>query len=228
MTMTGKEFVNELYRRYYPELEGPILALRKALAELDPQSDAFVELMRRQAKRELRHGIAFSKALLQYDELDHHERARVAEQAADEYRHYALIKDYLLSRGADVEHVPAAAFDAYFDQFLTGDVEAFRLCNIAEKSAIVFLIHMSQHSRDPEVRALATRIVGDEVGHEDQIKHKLAKIAEDQNRRPFIEKQFVQSWSTQKEGVLLEAKELGIDIDNVLSAFKQSLEETHG
>lgn len=226
--MTGKEFIDDLYRRYYPDLEGPVLALRKTLAELDPQSDAFVSLMQRQAKRELRHGIAFSKALLQYDEMDHHERAQVAEQAADEYRHYAFIKDYLLSRGADVEHVPAAAFDAYFDQFLTGDVEAFRLCNIAEKSAIVFLTHMSQHSRDPVVRKLATGIVGDEVGHEDQIKTKLAKIADDETRRAFIEKQFVQSWSTQKEGVILEATELGIDIDNVLSAFKHSLEENHG
>jgi len=116
--MTGQEFVEYIYTKYYPELEGPIIAVRKALAELDPQSPAFVALMQRQAKRELRHAIAFTQALLQYPELDHHERAEVAEQAAEEYKHYALIKDYLRSRGGDVEDIPAGAYDAYFDRFL--------------------------------------------------------------------------------------------------------------
>ena len=226
--MTGAEFVDHLYRKYYPELEGPILAVRKALAELDTQSQAFVSLMQRQAKRELSHGIAFTKALLHYKELTHHERADVAEQAADEYKHYALIKDYLRSRGADVEDIPADAYDAYFGQFLTGDVEAFRLCNIAEKSAVVFMTHMSQKSKDPEVRSLAAAIVGDEEGHEDLIKAKLAKIAEDEDRRPFLEKHFIQSWASQKEGVFREAEELGIDLEKALSSFRFELTTNHG
>lgn len=226
--MTGAEFVDHLYRKYYPELEGPILAVRKALAELDSQSPAFVSLMQRQAKRELSHGIAFAKALLQYKELTHHERAEVAEQAADEYKHYALIKDYLHDRGVDVEEVSADAYDAYFGQFLSGDVEAFRLCNIAEKSAVVFITHMSQASKDPVVRKLAAAIVGDEEGHEDLIKAKLAKVAEDESRRPFLEQHFVQSWASQKLGVILEAKELGLDVDKVLSAFRNELGENNG
>jgi len=226
--MTGAEFVDYLYKKYYPELEGPILAVRKALAELDTQSQAFVSLMQRQAKRELSHGIAFTKALLHYKELTHHERADVAEQAADEYKHYALIKDYLRSRGADVEDIPADAYDAYFGQFLTGDVEAFRLCNIAEKSAVVFMTHMSQKSKDPEVRSLAAAIVGDEEGHEDLIKAKLAKMAEDESRRPFLEKHFIQSWASQKEGVFREAEELGIDLEKVLSSFRSELRRNHG
>ena len=219
--MNGREFVESLNRKYYSELEGPILALRKALAELDSKSPAFVELMRRQAKRELRHGIAFSKALLQYPELDHNERAEVAEQAADEYKHYALIKEYLRSRGADVEDIPADAYDGYFDQFLTGDVEAFRLCNIAEKSAVVFMTHLRDVSKDPEVKNLAARVVDDEEGHEERVKSKLAKIAEDENKRDFLEKYFVQSWASQKVGVLLEGKELGLDLDKVLANFRQ-------
>ena len=226
--MTGAEFVDHLYRKYYAELEGPILAVRKALAELDTQSQAFVSLMQRQAKRELSHGIAFTKALLHYKELTHHERADVAEQAADEYKHYALIKDYLRSRGADVEDIPADAYDAYFGQFLTGDVEAFRLCNIAEKSAVVFMTHMSQKSKDPEVRSLAAAIVGDEEGHEDLIKAKLAKIAEDEDRRSFLEKHFIQSWASQKEGVFREAEELGIDLEKVLSSFRSELTTNPG
>ena len=139
--MDGREFIAALQERYYPDLEGPVLALRRTLAELDPASPSFVALMQRQAKRELRHGVAFTKALLQYDELTHHERAAVAEQAAEEYRHFAIIKDYLLSRGEDVEGDPVDAYDAYFDRFLQGDVRAFRLCNIAEKSAVVFIAH---------------------------------------------------------------------------------------
>ena len=226
--MTGVEFVAHLYRKYYLELEGPILAVRKALAELDTQSQAFVSLMQRQAKRELSHGIAFTKALLHYKELTHHERADVAEQAADEYKHYALIKDYLRSRGADVEDIPTDAYDAYFGQFLTGDVEAFRLCNIAEKSAVVFMTHMSQKSKDPEVRSLAAAIVGDEEGHEDLIKAKLAKIAEDEDRRSFLEKHFIQSWASQKEGVFREAEELGIDLEKVLSSFQSELTTNPG
>jgi hypothetical protein len=221
--MTGAEFVDYLYQKYFPELEGPILAVRKALAELDTQSSAFVSLMQRQAKRELSHGIAFTKALLQYKELDHHEQTEVAEQAADEYKHYALIKDYLRSRGADVEDIPADAYDVYFGQFLTGDVEAFRLCNIAEKSAVVFMTHMSQASKDPAVRKLASAIVGDEEGHEERIKAKLAEVAEDESRRAFLEKHFVQSWASQKEGVFLEAKELGLDLDMILTRFKSDL-----
>ncbi len=226
--MTGAEFVDHLYRKYYPELEGPILAVRKALAELDTASPAFVALMQRQAKRELSHGIAFTKALLQYRELTHHERAEVAEQAADEYKHYALIKDYLRDRGADVEEVSADGYDAYFGQFLSGDVEAFRLCNIAEKSAVVFMTHMSQASKDPAVRKLAAAIVGDEEGHEELIKVKLAKIAEDESRRPFLEQHFVQSWASQKRGVILEAKELGLDVEKVLTAFRSELGGNNG
>jgi hypothetical protein len=221
--MTGEAFVDSLRRKYYREFEGPILAVRKALAELDPQSPQFISLMQRQAKRELRHGIAFSKALLQYSRLDHHERAEVAEQAADEYKHYALIKDYLRSRGADVDDIPADAYDAYFGQFLKGDEEAFRLCNIAEKSAVVFVTHLSKVCKDPEVRRLAGRIIEDEEGHEDRVKAKLARFAADEKRRAFLEQRFVESWASQKEGVFLEARELGLDLEKVLEEFKQSV-----
>ncbi len=172
----------------------------------------------------LSHGVAFTKALLQYKELNHHERAEVAEQAADEYKHYALIKDYLRSRGADVEDIPADAYDVYFGHFLTVDVEAFRLCNIAERSAVVFMTHMSRASKDPEVRKLAAAIVGDEEGHEGRIKAKLAEVAEDESRRGFLEKHFVQSWAAQKEGVFLEAKELGLDLEKVLANFHKELD----
>ena len=88
--MNGREFVDSLYQKYYPELEGPILAVRKALAELDPQSPAFVQLMQRQAKREISHARAFSKAVLQYPELEPHERAEVAHQAAEEYEQHCV------------------------------------------------------------------------------------------------------------------------------------------
>jgi len=220
--LNGREFVDALYRKYYPDLEGPIIAVRKALAELDPKSPAFVQLMQRQAKRELSHARAFSKAVLQYPELDPHERAEVAHQAAEEYEHYALLKDYLKSRGADIEDLSADAYGAYFDQFLTGDVEAFRLCNIAEKSAVVFLRHLRDVSTDPDVGRLAQAMVADEEGHEDRVKSMLARIAEDESKRDFLEKQFVQSWASQKTGVFLEAKELGLDLAKVLASFKQA------
>jgi len=104
---------------------------------------------------------------------------------------------------------------------LTGDIEAFRLCNIAEKSVVVFLNHLRQVTTDPEVKKLAEEILADEEGHEDKVTAKLSKLAEDDTKREFLEKQFVQSWATQKEGVFLEAKELGIDIDRVLAKFRQ-------
>jgi len=220
--LNGREFVEFLFRKYYPELEGPIIAVRKALAELDPKSPAFVQLMQRQAKRELSHARAFSKAVLQYPELDPHERAEVARQAAEEYEHYALLKDYLKSRDADIEDLSADAYGAYFDQFLTGDVEAFRLCNIAEKSAVVFLRHLRDVSTDPDVGRLAQAMVADEEGHEDRVKSMLTRIAEDESKRDFLTKQFVQSWAAQKTGVFLEAKELGLDLEKVLASFKQA------
>ena len=215
--MDGEEFIARLNERYYPELEGPVLALRKALAELDPAGPAFVELMRRQAKRELRHGVAFTKALLQYGELSHHEQADVAEQAAEEYRHFAIIKDYLQSRGEDVEGDPVDAYDAYFDRFLQGDVRAFRLCNIAEKSAVVFITHLSEASRDPAVRQMAREILADEEEHEDLMGARMAMAASDVSERPFLEEQFVLSWSSQKKGVVAEAAELGSDVEAVLA-----------
>lgn len=213
--MTGKEFVESLWSRCHDDLEGPVIAIRKALAELDPKTPEFVALMQRQAKKELAHAVAFTRALLQYGELDAHERAQVAEQAADEYRHYALIKDYLDSRGA-ADDVPADAYDGYFGQFLTGDVRAFRLCNIAEKSAVVFMQHMRDVTPDPAVRQLAKAIVDDEEGHEDHVMEKLARFAEDPGNRELLEKMFVQSWSSQKEGVMREGRELGIDVDGIL------------
>lgn len=225
--MDGREFVEALYERYYPELEGPVVAVRKALAELDPQTPQFVKLMQRQAKKELAHGVAFSKALLQYPELDPHERAHVAEQAADEYKHYALIKDYLTSRGAD-DDISGDAYDAYFAQFLTGDVRAFRLCNIAEKSAVLFMEHLRVVTPDPVVRELARAIVDDEEGHEERVTQKLADFAADEKNRELLERLFVQSWATQKDGVFLEAKELGIDVEQVLEQFRRSTSARSG
>ncbi|MDE0028323.1 MAG: ferritin-like domain-containing protein [Deltaproteobacteria bacterium] len=216
--MTGREFVESLWSRYHDELEGPVIAIRKALAELDPRSPEFVALMQRQAKKELAHAVAFTKALLQYDELEPYERAHVAEQAADEYKHHALIKDYLDGRGAE-DNAPVAAYDGYFSQFLTGDVRAFRLCNIAEKSAVVFMEHMRDTTPDPEVRQLAKDIVDDEEGHEDMVMEKLARFAEDPANREFLENMFVQSWSSQKEGVIREGRELGVDVDRILRDF---------
>ena len=216
--MTGREFVESLWSRYHDELEGPVIAIRKALAELDPRSPEFVGLMQRQAKKELAHGVAFTKALLQYGELEPHERAHMAEQAADEYRHYALIKDYLTGRGA-ADDIPAEAYDGYFGQFLTGDVRAFRLCNIAEKSAVVFMQHLRDVTPDPVVRQLAKDIVDDEEGHEDLVMEKLARFAEDPANREFLENMFVQSWSSQKEGVIREGRELGVDVDGILQRF---------
>lgn len=219
--MTGREFVEKLYQKYYGELEGPIIAVRKALAELDPKSPAFLSLMQRQAKREISHAIAFTKALLKYPQLTHHEKAEIAEQAYDEYKHHALIKDFLRRRRADVEDVPVDAYNAYFDQFLTGDVDAFRLCNIAEKSAVAFIDHLRRASPDPEVRQMAEAIVGDEEGHGDRVLQKLGTFAEDEGKRAFLERHFVQSWTTQKEGVFLEARELGVDVEKVLAKFRK-------
>ena len=216
--MTGREFVESLWSGYHDKLEGPVIAIRKALAELDPKSPEFVALMQRQAKKELAHGVAFTRALLQYGELEPHERAHVAEQAADEYRHYALIKDYLDSR-AVADDVPADAYDGYFGQFLTGDVRAFRLCNIAEKSAVVFMQHLRDMTPDPVVRQLAKDIVDDEEGHEDMVMEKLARFAEDAENREFLENMFVQSWASQKEGVIREGRELGVDVDGILGKF---------
>lgn len=220
--MTGREFVDHLYRKYYTELEGPIIAVRKALAELDPKSPAFISLMQRQAKREISHAIAFTKALLKYPEMTHHEKADVAEQAYDEYKHHALIKDFLRSRGADVEDVPVDAYNAYFDQFLTGDVDAFRLCNIAEKSAVAFIDHLQKVSPDMEVRQMAGAILSDEEDHEDRVLEKLGNFAQDESKREFLENHFVQSWASQKEGVFLEARDLGIDVEKVLMKFKKA------
>ena len=216
--MNGKEFVTQLAAKHYPDLEGPVLALRRALAELDPATPQFVELMQRQAKKELRHGVAFTKALLQYDGLEHHERAQVAEQAAEEYHHFALIKDYLNSRGSDVQIDPAGAFDAYFDRFLAGDIAVFRLCNIAEKSAVVFQAHLRDATPDAAVRKLCEAILADEEEHGGYMAEKLMGMAEDEATRPFLEEQFVLSWSSQKQGVLAEAQALGIDVERVLSA----------
>lgn len=217
--MTGKEFVESLYRRYFDELEGPVVAIRKALAELDPATPEFVNLMQRQAKKELAHGMAFTRAILQYQELEPHERAHVAEQAADEFRHHALIRDYLEARGAR-DDVPSDAYDVYFGQFLEGDVRAFRLCNIAEKSAVLFMEHLRDVTPDPAVREMAAAIVDDEEGHEERVTEKLARFAEQKENREFLETMFLRSWATQKEGVEREGRELGVDVDKILARFK--------
>ncbi len=220
--MNAREFVEGLYRKHYLELEGPIVAVRKAMAELDPRSPAFVALMQRQAMKELKHAEAFTKAVLQYPELDPHERADIAEQAAEEFRHYALLRDFLERRGEAVEDSSADAYDAYFSQFLTGGVKAFRLCNVAEKSVVLFLRHLRDVSVDPEVRKLAHDIVADEEDHEEQVVARLAQIAEDEGEREFLERYFIQSWSSQKAGVFREAEELGIDTERVLADFSES------
>lgn len=216
--MNGADFIKAIEEKHYPALEGPVLALRRALAELDPASPQFVALMQRQAKRELRHGVAFTKSLLQYEDLAHHEKADVAEQAAEEYRHFAIIKDYLLARGEDVEGDPVDGYDAYFDRFLQGDIEVFRLCNIAEKSAVVFVEHLRNATNDADVRKMADDILADEEAHGEMLEAKLARIATDEANRDFLEEQFVASWSSQKTGVFAEARELGIDVEGVLAA----------
>ncbi|MBI2360969.1 MAG: hypothetical protein HYV04_19025, partial [Deltaproteobacteria bacterium] len=97
----------------------------------------------------------------------------------------------------------------------------FRLCNIAEKSAVAFIDHLWHVSPDPEVRQMAEAMVGDEEGHEDRVLENLGRFAADESKRVFLERHFVQSWATQKEGVFLEARELGVDVENVVAKFKK-------
>ena len=73
---------------------------------------------------------------------------------------------------------------------------------------------------DPVVRKLAKDIVDDEEGHEDMVMEKLARFAEDPGNREFLENMFVQSWSSQKDGVIREGRELGIDVDGILRRFE--------
>ena len=219
--MNGAEFVAHLNEKYYPELEGPIIAVRKALAELDPSSPAFVDLMQRQAKKEEAHAVAFTKALDMYPELNEQERSQVAEQAAEEHHHYELIREYLQNRGIEFEDDPGDAYSAYFDRFLAGDVKAFRLCNIAEKSAVAFFMHMGAVTTDPAVRKLVDSIMADEADHGDSLVTKLSVMASDEGERDFLERHFVESWSSQKTGVFLEAEELGVDVKGVLAKFSQ-------
>ncbi len=84
------------------------------------------------------------------------------------------------------------------------------------------MTHLRDVSTDPEGKNLAARVVDDEKGHEERVKSMLVKIAEDENRRDFLEKHFVQSWASQKVGVFFEGKELGIDLDKVLANFRQA------
>ena len=65
---------------------------------------------------------------------------------------------------------------------------------------------------------MASDILADEEGHEALLDAKLARFAEDESQRDFLEAQFVESWSSQKRGVLAEARELGIDVDRVLAS----------
>ena len=73
---------------------------------------------------------------------------------------------------------------------------------------------------DPVVRQLAKDIVDDEEGHEDMVMEKLARFAEDAGNREFLENMFVQSWGSQKEGVIREGRDLGVDVDGILRDFK--------
>ena len=57
---------------------------------------------------------------------------------------------------------------------------------------------------------------GRKEGQEDRVMEKLARFAEDPGNREMLEKMFVQSWSSQKEGVMREGRELGIDVDGIL------------
>ena len=218
--MNGAEFVAHLNEKYYLELEGPIIAVRKALAELDPSSPAFVELLQRQAKKEEAHAVAFTKALDLYPELNEQERLQVAEQAAEEHNHFVLLRDYLQTRGIAMENDPGDAYSAYFDRFLAGNVKAFRLCNIAEKSAGAVFMHMGAVTTDPAVRKLVDSIMADEADHGDSLATKLSVLASNEGERDFLERHFVESWSSQKSGVFLEAEELGVDVERVLADFR--------
>ncbi|SVA68518.1 uncharacterized protein METZ01_LOCUS121372, partial [marine metagenome] len=145
---------------------------------------------------------------------------QVAEQAAEEHNHFVLIRDYLQTRGIAMEDDPGDAYSAYFDRFLAGNVKAFRLCNIAEKSAVAFFMHMGAVTTDPAVRKLVDSIMADEAGHGDSLATKLSVLASDESERDFLERQFVESWSSQKSGVFLEAEELGVDVERVLADFR--------
>jgi hypothetical protein len=90
-----------LTEKHYPELEGTALALRRALAELDRASPEFVSLIQRQAKRELRHSVACTKARLQYDGL-----ARIAN---DESRHPFLEEQFAASGSSRLDGVAETA-----------------------------------------------------------------------------------------------------------------------
>ena len=100
-------------------------------------------------------------------------------------------------------------------------MKAFRLCNIAEKSAVAFFMHMGAVTTDPAVRKLVDSIMADEADHGDSLATKLSVMASDEGERDFLERHFVESWSSQKTGVFLEAEELGVDVKGVLAKFSQ-------
>ena len=87
---------------------------------------------------------------------------------------------------------------------------------------MVFLRHLRDVTTDPDVKRLARAMVEDEEDHEDRVKAKLAEFAQDEAEREYLEKQFVQSWSSQKTGVFREAQELGLDLEKVLASFRQA------
>ena len=80
---------------------------------------------------------------------------------------------------------------------------------------------------DPVVRQLAKDIVDDEEGHEDLIMGKLARFADDPSNREFLEDMFVRSWGSQKEGVVIEGRELGVDVDGILLRISADAEGAH-
>ena len=82
----------------------------------------------------------------------------------------------------------------------------------------MFITHLRDVTKDAAVRAMADEILADEEDHEEWLDAKLARIADDESRRGFLEEQFVESWSSQQKGVVAEARELGIDVERVLTA----------
>ena len=83
--------------------------------------------------------------------------------------------------------------------------------------------HLRDVTPDPVVRQLAKDIVDDEEGHEDLVMEKLARFARTPPTANFLENMFVQSWSSQKEGVIREGRELGVDVDGDPQRFKPAV-----
>lgn len=222
--MNEKEFVEDLWKRYHDLFETPIQAIRRTWYGFPIGSEKWLRLALRGARLEWDFGELIARGLTTFPDLDRWLIVKYARQAYDEYKHYALLADFLKGLGHDIEHpykIPETPVRNYYARLLSRKSD-FVLFGLAEKVPDNTYREYSEVTNDQRWKEITKVFNRDEAFHISFLNERLRAISRREEGRALVEKYFLETWRESLRGNVVFFAHLGIDVASILADFPKT------